>query len=189
MSRLPLRRPEELDAAQRAVYDAIVGGTRGATPRDGALTNEDGSLIGPFNAMVTSPTVGGPLQAVGEALRYRSSLSDAVRELAILVTAAHWDAPFEWWAHVRIAERAGIDPAMITAIERGEVPDVADEELRLVHEVATMLLDSGTLGDETYAAVEARFGPDGVVELLTLIGYYSTIAFILNAVAVEAPTD
>lgn len=187
MSRLPLLRPEDMSPEQKAVYDAIVGGARAAAPRSGSLTNDDGSLIGPFNAMVTSPTVGGPLQAVGESLRYRSSLSPAVRELAIVLTAAHWDAPFEWWAHAPLAERAGIAPDAIAAIEKGDTPVFADEEHRLVHEACVALLDSGTLGGEMYSALEERLGRAAVVELLVLVGYYSTIAFVLNATAVEVP--
>ena len=54
--------PDELDAAQRALYDVITGGARANGPRAFALTDERGRLNGPFNAMLLSPDVGATLQ-------------------------------------------------------------------------------------------------------------------------------
>ena len=87
-ARLRSFRPSELNDDQLEVYNAIAGGPRAGGPF--ALTNDDGSLRGPFNAMVLSPAIGLALQSVGAAVRYRSTLTDRAREMAILVVAAHW---------------------------------------------------------------------------------------------------
>ncbi|MDQ4117750.1 MAG: carboxymuconolactone decarboxylase family protein, partial [Actinomycetota bacterium] len=83
-SRLPGLRPPELDDAQRGVYSAITDGARGHVP-----TAPDGSLAGPFNAMVHAPWVGDALQELGAALRTRGRLPARTRELAVLAVAAH----------------------------------------------------------------------------------------------------
>jgi 4-carboxymuconolactone decarboxylase len=91
MTRLPILTPADLDDQQRVLYNAIAGGPRAAGPRLFALTDAAGRLNGPFNAMLFAPEVGTALQELGTAIRYRSSLTARIREMAILAVAAHWD--------------------------------------------------------------------------------------------------
>src|SRR4051794_18477744 len=56
IGRLPHPTPGELDDDQRAVYDAITGGPRGSGPF--RLTDAEGRLHGPFNAMLVNPQLG-----------------------------------------------------------------------------------------------------------------------------------
>lgn len=86
--------PAQLDPDARALYDRINAGPRGAS-----MLDDQGALIGPFNAMLLSPALGDPLQELGAAIRYRSALTDRCRELAILVVAAHWSSAFEQQVH------------------------------------------------------------------------------------------
>ena len=81
--------PGELSEEQAAVYRAISGGPRAAGPQVFALTDGEGRRR-TVNAMLLSPPVGAALQAVGTAVRYESLLSDRVREMAVLLVAAHW---------------------------------------------------------------------------------------------------
>ncbi len=118
MSRLPPAAPGMLNEHQRAVYDAIVGGPRAAGGQASALVNPDGSLVGPFNAMVLAPAVGRALSALGEAVRYGTSLSAREREIAILTVAATRTSSFEWWAHERIARGIGLSEEEIDGIRR-----------------------------------------------------------------------
>ena len=105
-SRLALLPPAGLDDAQVALYDVIARGRRAGGESQFMLTHEDGSLTGPFNAMLYAPHLGQALQAVGEAIRFDSSIPPRGRELAILTVASHWRSDFEWYAH----EAAGTSP-------------------------------------------------------------------------------
>src|SRR3954451_15798780 len=87
--------PSALTGEQRVVYDAVTGGPRAQGPQLFRLVDEEGALEGPFNAFLLQPHVGAPLQALGAALRYQTSLSDRAREIAILVVAVHWESEFE----------------------------------------------------------------------------------------------
>ena len=117
MSRLEGLRPEELSDEQRELYESIAGGDR-ARDASFRLTEEDGSLVGPFNTLLLSPVVGDAVQSVGAAIRFGCGLSSVVREIAILSVAAHRRSPFEWWAHEPIGRRAGLDDAQIAALKR-----------------------------------------------------------------------
>jgi 4-carboxymuconolactone decarboxylase len=160
---------------QRAVYDALVSGKRGA-----AIKAPDGTLIGPFNAMLLNPHVGNRVQSVGEALRFDISLSRRVIEIATLVVGAHWRAQFEWWAHERLAKQAGLSDEIIAAIKRGERPALDDASEATAYDVASELYRTQRLSDTTYARAEEHFGQAGVFELIALVGYYSLVSIILN---------
>jgi 4-carboxymuconolactone decarboxylase len=43
------------------------------------------------------------------------------------------------------------------------------------------------VGDSLYARAEAALGTDGVVELTALVGYYLTLALLLDVVDVGVP--
>ncbi len=86
--------PADLDDEQRAVYDGIASGPR--VSGSFRIIEEDGSLTGPFFPMLFAPTVGGALAALGEAIRYDSSLSPRTREIAILAVAALRRSDYEW---------------------------------------------------------------------------------------------
>ncbi|MFC4114910.1 carboxymuconolactone decarboxylase family protein [Nonomuraea zeae] len=103
MARLRRTPPHQLSPEARALYEKITSGPRGRF-----MVDPEGGLTGPFNAMLLSPPVGDPLQELGAAIRYRSSLTDRSRELAILVVAGHQDSAFEQAAHEPIARDLGV---------------------------------------------------------------------------------
>ncbi|MFI5957414.1 carboxymuconolactone decarboxylase family protein [Cryptosporangium sp. NPDC051539] len=184
--RLPPFAPAELDADQRAVYDAIAGGRRAAGPQAFPLTGPDGELRGPFNAMLLSPPVGGALQAVGAAVRYRSVLDDRGRELAILAVAAHWGSAFERAAHEAVGRTAGLTDEDFAAVRTGTVPPSASTAEAVILRVVGALLAAGEVDDTAYADAVGVVGERGLFELTTLVGYYSTLALQLRVFAGEA---
>jgi 4-carboxymuconolactone decarboxylase len=181
MSRLTDLRRDHLTADGQAVWDAIVG-TRG-----GRLVTENGALAGPFNAFVHAPTVGRELTELGAALRFGTSLDRRLTEIAIITVGAHWRAEFEWWAHARMAREHGIADPVVDAIGRGEDPPFRAEDERTVYAVARQLTGAGRVEDDTYAAARGLLGEVGMVELITLCGYYTLISFVLNAFDVSLP--
>ncbi|HEX2315482.1 MAG TPA: carboxymuconolactone decarboxylase family protein [Thermomonospora sp.] len=185
--RLPPLSPQSLGAAQRAVHAAITGGPRAARPAVFRSTDADGRLLGPFNAMLYSPAVGMPLQELGAALRFRTGFTAREREIAVLATAAHWRSDYEWYAHERIARRAGVTDAEIDALRRGRDPVLADARERVVHAVVRELLAHGDVGDALYAEAAATLGRPALVELVTLVGYYGVLALQMRVFRVGVP--
>lgn len=176
-------RPSELDDEQLQVYTAIAAGPRAGGPF--ALTNDDGTLRGPFNAMLLSPAVGIALQAVGAAVRYKSVLSDRVREMAILVVASHWGSVFERDAHEAVGRVCGVTEEELAALRHGAVPDLTDPSEHVAVGTVVALTNRGSLTDEQYRGAVESLGERGVFELTALVGYYSTLALQLRVFAGE----
>ena len=181
MSRLPYLRRDDLDDAGRAVWDGLES-SRGRT-----VVNQDGGLIGPFNAWVHAPVVGKRLSGLGATLRFETSMERRLLELAIIVVAAHWKAEFEWWAHARMAREHGVADEIVDAIWRGETPAFAADDEALVYDFARQLMMGGRVDDPTYTSAVELLGNQGVVELVSLCGYYTLVSFTLNAFTVPLP--
>ncbi|MCC5581812.1 carboxymuconolactone decarboxylase family protein [Microtetraspora sp. AC03309] len=177
--------PDALDKEQAELYRAITGGPRAAGPQAFALTDERGRLRGPFNAMLLSPPVGGALQAVGAAVRYHSVLTARVREIAILVVAAHWGSDFEREAHEAVGRTCGLTEAELAALREGALPGLPDPGELAAARAAAALARAGDLTDEEYGDAVAALGERGLFELTTLVGYYATLALQLRIFAGE----
>jgi 4-carboxymuconolactone decarboxylase len=188
VTRLPTITERALDDAQRMLWDNVVGGRR-AQAHGGAseLVDDDGGLIGPFNAWLQSPAVGIAAADLGAALRFDSSLDRRLLELAVVIVASHWRADFEFVAHTRYARDAGIDGALVDALARGERIEPRAEDERIVADLVYGRLHDGHVADTTAAAAIELCGRRGIVELVTLVGHYCTVSFVLNAFDVQAP--
>jgi 4-carboxymuconolactone decarboxylase len=181
MTRIPYVRREELGPEGQQLWDSIVGG------RSDLLVTAEGGLAGPFNSFVTAPGAGRRLSSLGATLRFYSSIDRRLAEIAILTVGARWQAEFEWWAHAPMAREHGVAGAVVDAIGRGEDPPFAADDERAVYAVARQLSHFGRLDQETYDAAHAFLGDAGMVELVSLCGYYTLISFLLNAFAVPLP--
>lgn len=181
MSRLPALRRNELDPHGQAVWDAVT------STRQVDLVGPDGGLIGPFNAWVHAPGIGAHLARLGAKVRFGTSIERRLSEVAIITVGARWHAEFEWWAHARMALDHGVPQAVVDAIGREDDPPFTDDDQRIVHAVARQLATDGRLDDDTHGAAQARLGDEGLVELVSLCGYYTLVSFTLNAFAVPLP--
>lgn len=179
MTRQHRFRPEELGGDRKALYDAIAHGPRSTGPQRFALTDADGVLRGPFNAFLLSPGVGDALQRLGAAVRYGTGLTGRVREMAILVVAAHWDSAFEREAHEPIGRAAGLTDEELTPIREGRMPPLADPYERACLTL-TRALAAGDVDEETWVACVPPVDRETVFELSTLVGYYATLALQLR---------
>lgn len=186
--RLARLTPAGLTAEQAALYQSIAGGPRGSGPQHFALADESGALHGPFGLLLHAPAVGGAVQELGAAIRYRGTLSDRQRELAILLVAAGTGSDFEWFAHVRVGLASGVSVAEMAAIAEGTfAPDDA-LEAALVAVCEAVLADRG-VPEQDYAAHRAAVGEQRLVELVVLVGYYRLLASMLAYFEVSTPTD
>ena len=152
----------------------------------GSLT-ADGGLAGPFNAFVTVPGAGRRMVSLGGTLRFGTSIERRLSEIAIITVGARWQAEFEWWAHAPMAREHGVAGAVVDAIGRGEDPPFEADDERAVYAVARELGQSGRLDQETYDAAHRFLGDAGMVELVSLCGYYTLISYLLNAFTVPLP--
>ena len=174
MPRISLPSPETMDIDQRRVYDQVVSGPRG-------------KVVGPLRAALHNAELAERWQALGALLRYRTSLSPRLSELAILVTGRACNSPFEWHAHRVEAEKAGVETAVIEALLAQQIPQALSAQDEAVVRYARELNQFNSVSDATYAAALAQLGEKGVVELTAIVGYYTMVAMTLNAHEIPLP--
>lgn len=187
--RLPRLLPEQLDLAQRALYDELTGGPRAAGRQLFPLADPQGRLSGPFDAMLRNPPVGEALQALGTRLRYRGQLSDRARELVILAVAAHWSSAFEAAAHERVALAVGVPAEVVEAVRDGRRTDLDDPTAAAALDAARALLDRSDLTDQEFARVSRVLSEGDLFEVICLVGYYGTLALTMRAFRADHTLD
>ena len=188
MSTNPVPRliPEELTADQRRLYDVIAGGARASGPF--ALTDAAGALNGPFNAMLLLPGLGTALQELGQAIRYRGTLNDRCREIAILSVARVWDSAFERYAHEAVGARVGLTETEMAALRRGLLDPFTGLELAVARFATLFACSREPEAGELDEAL-ATLGAERLFELTTLVGYYATLALQLKVFGDEVPEE
>lgn len=169
----PLAR-EAMTAAQREAADEITAGRRG-------------ELSGPFVAAIRSPEFMRRLQKVGEYLRYEHVLSAPLREMVILMTARFWSQQYEWYVHEPIAVASGLARGIIDAVADGRRPIEMSADEALLFDLVTELQRTQTLSDHTYARAVRTFGEQGLIDIIGAIGYYGTLAMIMNVAQTPLP--
>lgn len=185
-SRISALLPSELDVEQKALYDSIVTGPRSAGPQLFALQDDLGRLNGPFGLMLHIPGIGSALQELGSAVRYRTALTDRVREIAILSVAAATDSEFERYAHERVGRAAGLNEADIEALRTSSFTS-EDATEQIVFDLCRQLLSDEFLGDEQFLRYAARLEARAMLEIVVLVGYYRTLAQMMHVFDVHAP--
>jgi 4-carboxymuconolactone decarboxylase len=178
--RLPWLSPEALSKPQRDLYDRIVEGPRSQGRRAFPLADDDGRLHGPFNAMLLNPEIGMALQELGAAIRYRSTLPDRAREIAILELAVQRRCAFEWYAHERVGRNVGLTDDELAALRMGKPAPTFDRVETAARGVVRLLLEQRDLDDERFSEARTALGETMLMELVVLAGYYDLLALSLR---------
>jgi 4-carboxymuconolactone decarboxylase len=166
--------PETMTPEQKQVADNILSG-----PRKG--------MRGPFNALLRSPELADHAQKLGAYVRFGTSIQPKLNELAILLTARHWTAQYEWYAHRQLAMKAGLSADIADAIAQGKRPAAMGPEETVVYDFCHDVLETGQAGDASFKAVVGKFGERGAIDLIGVMGYYSLVSMVLNVDRVPIP--
>jgi 4-carboxymuconolactone decarboxylase len=175
-SRLPAFAMDNLSTEQQALVEAIKSGPRGR------FHNE-----GPFAVYLHAPGYGKLAQALGGYLRYHTSLPPRLKEFAILCTAQHWKAQYEWHAHAPMAENDGVKPAAIRDLKSGRPAKSAAKDEVAIYEFVKQLYAKRRVSNAAYARVHKAIGDTGMVELIGILGYYALISMTLNVFRMPLP--
>lgn len=172
--RFPEIPPSAMSPDQKAMYDGIMAGPRH-------------SMAGPFNAWLRSPVLGDRLQAVGEYLRFKTTVPLHLNEFAILVTAIEWRSGYEWFAHYPLAIAAGLEEAVAADLKQGKRPSTMTADETLVYDFATQMHRQHQVANDVFQGAVKRLGEQGVMDLTALLGYYDLVSMTLNMAGVQPP--
>jgi alkylhydroperoxidase family enzyme len=184
--RLPLIAPADLTPEQRPLYDAM---------RKGIASNfntfkaerEDGALMGPWNPWLHEPVIGKAIWGLTLAMTANATLPDNVRQIAILVVGARYDAAYEIYAHIAVAEHSGMSAQRLATLVADLKPsDLAADE-SVAYDLAYALSRGGVLPEPLYRLALSTFGQHGTNELIYLVGLYALVSTTLNGFNVPVP--
>jgi 4-carboxymuconolactone decarboxylase len=174
--RLPVLSEEIFTPDQRALADSIKSGPRGQF-----------KLSGPFAVYLHSPAFGELAQKLGGHLRFKTSVPPRLSEFAILCTAQHWKAQYEWVAHAIIGEKQGVKPDTIRAIQAGRAPKSAPKDEMAIYAFVKELYGKKRVSTPTFNRVKKILGDAGTVELVGILGYYAMVSMTLNTFKAPLP--
>lgn len=144
-------------------------------------------LFGPFVPLMRSPELMTRSRAMGDYLRYRSSLPPRLSEFVILLTSREWTQQYEWDVHYPNALKAGLDSKIALAIADGRRPDNMADDEALLYEFCLELQRNRSVSDATYGRMVSKFGEQGVVDTVGIVGYYTLLAMVLNTARTPLP--
>ena len=173
MARLPERMRDELSAEDQAVWDRVAGSR--------------GSVRGPFALMIHNPPIADRVAELGAQLRFRSTLSGADKELAILTAGREVEAGYEWVAHEPLGLKEGTRPEAIEVLRHQRSTEGLLPRERLIIDTIRSIYREHRVPDDLYRRAEAEFGRSGMVELVVLAGYYGLIGYVLNVFEADLP--
>ena len=144
-------------------------------------------ISGPFVPLLRSPEVMNRARAMGDYLRFRSSLPPRLSEFVILLTARQWTQQYEWNAHQPLALKGGLKSDIVDAIAAGRRPErmAADEEA--LYSVVDELHRNHGVSDTTYAHAVAAVGEQGLIDAIGIAGQYTMLAMVLNTARTPLP--
>ena len=145
------------------------------------------AVRGPFVPLIRSPEVMLRAKAMGDYLRFKSVLDPRINEMVIIITAREWTQNYEWSAHQPAALKAGLRREIADAIADGRRPMGMAEDEEIAYEMATEILRLKRVSDATYARAVTKFGEQGIIDLLGVIGYYNFLAIVMNATRTPMP--
>jgi alkylhydroperoxidase family enzyme len=129
------------------------------------------------------------LKKIGSAglLDKSSPLSMKHREIIILRTSANLGTDYEWGIHVQaFSKHVGLTAEQLEdSCNQPPTPGLWQEQEIALLRVVDSLTTSATINDELWASVTAEFSVGQVMEIIMLVGFYHTIAFLNNAMCVE----
>jgi len=184
--RLPLIAPADLTAEQKPLYDDMKKGIASNFNAFKVL-REDGALMGPWNPWLHEPQIGKAIWDLTLAMTANASLPDSVRQIVILVVGARFDAAYEIYAHIAVAEREGMtEERLATLVANLKPADLAPAE-SVAFDFAYALVRGGTLPVPLYRLALKTFGQHSTNEMIYLVGLYSLVSTTLNGFNVPVP--
>jgi 4-carboxymuconolactone decarboxylase len=184
--RLPLIPPDQLSPEQKTLYETM---RKGIASNFNAfkVEREDGALMGPWNPWLHEPGIGKAIWDLTLAMTANASLPDNVRQIAILVVGARFDAAYEIYAHIAVAEKEAMTVERLATLVANLKPTDLGPDESVAFDFTYALVRGGTLPEPLYRLAVKTFGQHGTNELIYLVGLYCLVSTTLNGFNVPVP--
>ncbi len=176
MTRIPaIKSREDVAPEGRTIFDEI-------------SSSRGGRVSGPFTVLLHSPEIARRVAHTGAYIRFESTISDYVNELAVITVTREVDCQYAYSAHEPQARTAGVREEAITAVRERRAPEGLNAEEAVVVTYVLELLRDHRVSEPTFTAALDKFGLQALTDLTATVGYYGMLACALNAFEVESET-
>lgn len=142
---------------------------------------------GPIVPLLRSPEVMLRAEALGDYVQFKTVLPPKLRDFAMLITARQWTQQYVWNSHYRPALKLGMSPEIVNALAEGRRPDGMSDEEATVYDFCDELYRHHSVSDATYARALVRFGEQGIIDLVSVNGYYTFLSMVMNVARTPLP--
>ena len=168
LSRLPPVTPEDLDDEARRLFNERESFTAGP---------------GPTHVTVYIPRE----RSLGIPTGENSPVGPRLFQLAVLIAAREIDQQYEWSAHEPAGLRQGLEQSVIDVVKYDRpVAGLAEQDAALITFGRTLLRDH-KVSSEVWADMVRLFGRQHTIDLLGIMGDYTRVGIMLNAVNQQQP--
>lgn len=177
--RIPPVAPEEWTEEVRDVFSII----------EGPLVRESGSKFNIIRTLANHPELATAWLNYYKVLLGSSTLTLRLREIFTLRIALRFESEYEWVQHVKLGKKAGLTDEHIEAIKQGaELPIWSDLE-RLTLRAVDQLANQSQIDDATWNGLARYLSKKELIELLFMIGAYTTLCWAFNAIGLQLEQD
>jgi 4-carboxymuconolactone decarboxylase len=103
------------------------------------------------------------------------------------VVGARFDAAYEIYAHIAVAEKEAVKPERLTMLVANLKPNDLVPDESVAFDLTYALVRGGTLPEPVYRLAVNTFGQHGTNELIYLVGLYCLVSTTLNGFNVPVP--
>jgi 4-carboxymuconolactone decarboxylase len=173
VARLDPLKMEELSPKQKVLHAEILQSRK--------------RVSGPFAIWLRNPAMAEAANKLMLSMREDGKLEKRLYELIVMIVARYWSVQYAWAAHEAAAAAAGLSADVIDAIRHNRKPDFKRDDERLIFQTVSELLERKPLSQSTYHRLVKQFGLDLAIEIMSIAGFYSMVATVLNGFDVPTP--
>lgn len=165
---------------------ALTGEDRAIYERMLAQRKAQGTgLYGPYTALMNHPKLAERIEQLGYYYKFESTLPRPIYQFVVLSFAKSSGIEFEWLDHVEKAREAGLPETVIEALASGggSLPaPYAD-----VDQCMQCALKYQSIPQGLQEGLIKQFGVTGLIEIVTLCGFYGIIGMVNTCFDVPLP--
>ena len=141
--------------------------------------------LGPYIPLLNHPQLAKRIEELGYFYKYEGVLPRDVYQFVVLISAKRSSVSFEWNDHAAAAHAAGLPDAVIQAIKTGAKNFTAPYDMVYLTTGYSFAFQS--IPADLQNHVISRFGMEGLIEIVTLCGFYSIMGMVNACFDVASP--
>ncbi len=149
------------------------------------ILSERGRISLLYQVLLNSEPIAQGWEAMLTAVRNRSTVDAAIREMVILRVAVLNKAQFEFDAHIPHAVKAGLSDAKIHGLREAQPDQGYTDKERMVIELTDRMTRDVAVPEALMEKVRAEFGVKETVELVATVAAYNMVSRFLVALNIS----